>query len=567
MSNTQPLRALSTVLLIIAAGLNLAFLIGILASRGEVSPLVNVFISTLAQWVPAAVFWVVAVRTRFQRADVLFAASGITFNALADTFYATNMGDDGNLPFPSIADVGYLLFYPLLLVALILFARRQSSGFDKSTALDAAVASLGAAALVAVLLRPIIDDAFTGTNVLEAVVGAAYPLFDLVLIATIAGIAASPTLRVGSRWKTLVAGLLIFACADIAYALLELNEAYVAGTPLDIAWTLGVLFTAWWVDGLDRDLPSDDHLGTKLPVTAFGVVAGLSVLVFGSLQSISVLALVLATSSVALAAVPVVYRQLTLAKLLADQRAVVVQLEHLDRAKSEMLATVNHELRTPLTAIRGYLELVLDGDGGELPGEAKEMLEIVDHNASRLQVLVNDMLTMSRLDSGATSANITEVPIDRVLQLVVQNVGAFARSRKVHLLLDTDAPGAVVMGDANQLERAFTNLIDNAVKFTPEDGMVTVTLDFDPTIKRGVLVTVKDTGIGIPADELPLLFERFYRATNAQTGALPGTGLGLSIVQSLIESHGGAIAVESAVDVGTTFRVQLPVQADAAAAR
>lgn len=564
MSNTQPLRALSTVLLIIAAGLNVAFLIGILANRGEVSPLVNVFISTLAQWVPAAVFWVVAVRTRFRRADVLFAASGITFNALADTFYALNMGDDGNLPFPSIADVGYLLFYPLLLVALVLFARRQSSGFDKSTALDAAVASLGAAALVAVLLRPIIDDAFTGTNVLEAIVGAAYPLFDLVLIATIAGIAASPTLRVGSRWKTLVVGLLIFAGADIAYALLELNEAYVAGTPLDIAWTLGVLFTAWWVDGLDRDLPSDDQLGTKLPVTAFGVVAGLAVLVFGSLDSISVLALVLAASSVALAAVPVVYRQLTLAKLLADQRAVVVQLEHLDRAKSEMLATVNHELRTPLTSIRGYLELVLDGDGGELPGEAKEMLEIVDHNASRLQVLVNDMLTMSRLDSGATSANITEVPIDRVLQLVVQNVGAFARSRKVHLLLDTDAPGAVVKGDANQLERAFTNLIDNAVKFTPEGGMVTVTLDFDPTIKRGVLVTVKDTGIGIPADELPLLFERFYRATNAQTGALPGTGLGLSIVQSLIESHGGAIAVESAVDVGTTFRVQLPVQSDAA---
>ena len=99
--------------------------------------------------------------------------------------------------------------------------------------------------------------------------------------------------------------------------------------------------------------------------------------------------------------------------------------------------------------------------------------------------------------------------------------------------------------------------------------MVTVTLDFDPALsdRRGVLVTIKDTGIGIPADELPLLFERFYRATNAQSEAMPGTGLGLSIVQSLIESHGGAIAVDSVVGAGTTFRVQLPVQADVAAAR
>ena len=248
--------------------------------------------------------------------------------------------------------------------------------------------------------------------------------------------------------------------------------------------------------------------------------------------------------------------------MLADQREVVKKLESLDREKTDMLATVNHELRTPLTSIRGYLELVLDGDGGELPAEATEMLTVVDHNADRLQVLVNNMLTMTRLESGAATSSTTEVRIDEVLSHVVRNLGAFARSRKVSLLLDSMVPGIVVLGDEAQLERAFTHIIENAVKFTPERGLVGVTISFDPSLagSRGVIVTVTDSGIGIPTEEIPMLFTRFYRATNAQSGAVPGTGLGLSIVQSLIESHGGAITVESTVGAGTTMEVQLPAR-------
>jgi two-component system, OmpR family, phosphate regulon sensor histidine kinase PhoR len=249
-------------------------------------------------------------------------------------------------------------------------------------------------------------------------------------------------------------------------------------------------------------------------------------------------------------------RQIEARRLLEGQRELVVQLQELDRAKSEMLATVNHEIRTPLTSVRGYIELVIQGEGGMIPPEASSMLQIADHNAERLAVLVDDMLTMSRLDAGSAKPDRQPVDLRRLLYRVVASLQPFASSRKVSLDIDEADADVTVIGDEAQLERAFTNLTQNALKFTPAGGSVGIEMELDD---EAVIVRVIDTGMGIPEHDLPFLFGRFYRASNAQKGAVPGTGLGLAIVHSLLRANHGEVSIASTVDVGTTVRVSLPI--------
>lgn len=249
------------------------------------------------------------------------------------------------------------------------------------------------------------------------------------------------------------------------------------------------------------------------------------------------------------------------ARLIAAQELLLTRMHELDRSKSDLMSTVNHELRTPLTAIAGYLELVEDGDGGAVPEEAAAMLRVVRHNVGRLQGLVNDMLTMSRLEANVTPAITSSVRLDRLLARVVESIHPLAVTGRVRLAVDTTAYCPVVVGEESQLERAFTNLIQNSVKFTPAAGTVRVSLESTVSDegKAAVVVRIADTGIGIPADDLDRLFTRFFRASNATAAAIPGTGLGLAIVQSLIAAHGGVVRVESTVGVGTTFSVRLPL--------
>jgi len=249
-------------------------------------------------------------------------------------------------------------------------------------------------------------------------------------------------------------------------------------------------------------------------------------------------------------------RQAVLARLVDGQRTVVRQLEELDRAKSELMSTVNHELRTPLTSIRGYVELLMEGEGGDISDEGQKMLRVVDHNADRLENLVNDMLTMSQLDTHKAALSARPVDLVALLSNVEHSLRPFAKSRDVEILIEADDLAAVVTGDRQQLERAFTNLTHNAIKFTPEGGSVGIELEAE---SDAVVVRVIDTGIGIPERDVPLLFGRFFRASNAQAEAVPGTGLGLAIVRGIVVAHGGAISVASTEGIGTTVRVELPV--------
>lgn len=246
--------------------------------------------------------------------------------------------------------------------------------------------------------------------------------------------------------------------------------------------------------------------------------------------------------------------------LITAQREVLSRLRELDQAKSDFVATVNHELRTPLTSITGYLELMLDGSAGEVPAHMVQMLDIVGRNAARLNQLITDLLTISRSDAQASLA-VEEIDLAGLLESVAAALAPAAASNGVALRLGPVTAPMLVDGDEAQLEQVFTNLFSNAVKFTPRGGSVDVLVDAVRT-ESGPQVRVKiaDTGIGIPEGDIPKLFRRFFRASNATAAAIPGTGLGLAIVQDIVLQHGGELDIDSVMGRGTTVTVQVPAR-------
>jgi diguanylate cyclase len=261
---------------------------------------VNHWLGLLTVWVPAAVGWVTVVRVGFRRWEVPLAAAAVTSYAAGNTYYLAMLAGGGSLPFPSPADLGYLGFYPLMLAALVVAVRRHMRGLESSVWLDCAVGSLGAATVLAVVLSPVLSSALTGSSWLAIVVAVAYPMFDLVLVAAVAGVAVLGGRRIGNRWLLLLVGMLVFAAADVVYALQVAADTYVVGTALDAAWAIGLAVMVLWADGVTRagqGPAQETYQGTGkaallMPVVA--TAAGLGVLLVSSRVPLSTLAVVLA---------------------------------------------------------------------------------------------------------------------------------------------------------------------------------------------------------------------------------------------------------------------------------
>lgn len=224
------------------------------------------------------------------------------------------------------------------------------------------------------------------------------------------------------------------------------------------------------------------------------------------------------------------------------------RLERLFHARQRFLADVSHELRTPLTTIRGNVDLM------RRIGEADpEILDVVSDELDRMTRLVGDLMLLARADTGGLPIQRQPVDLDTVFLDVFRQVQSI--DQEVHISVE-EVDQVCVMGDPDRLKQLVLNLVDNAIKYTPEGGRVMMSLSQKDG--RATLV-VKDTGIGIPAVDLPHIFDRFYRVDKARTRAQGGSGLGLSIAKWIVEAHGGRIEVESEVGVGTTFSVHLPV--------
>ena len=232
----------------------------------------------------------------------------------------------------------------------------------------------------------------------------------------------------------------------------------------------------------------------------------------------------------------------------------ITDLERLERVRKDFVANVSHELRTPLTAIRGYAETLLGGALADTDNN-RRFVEIIQAHAIRLNNIAADLMVLSELESGRPAAEPELVSVRDAVEMALTTVESEARVRGVRLSCG-DVGDLVVRGHKIRLEQALVNLLDNAVKFNRTGGEACVETGI--THDGRTYIAIADTGSGIPSEDLPRIFERFYRVDKARSREVGGTGLGLSIVKHVVERMNGAVRVESQLGRGSTFTILLP---------
>ena len=257
------------------------------------------------------------------------------------------------------------------------------------------------------------------------------------------------------------------------------------------------------------------------------------------------------------------------AKLFADLQRANRELQALSDAKTEFVSIVSHELRAPLTSIKGYVDLILEDE--TISEDVRDFLGVVQQNADRLGKLVADLLDVSRIEAGRI--HLTRGPLDLadIVDTVLSTAAAEIQAKELTVTVDLPADLPPVWGDRDRVTQIMTNLVSNAVKYTPSGGVYISARPGGETTPAGLdrgqyaQITVRDTGIGITPADQARLFTKFFRADHPLVRQVPGTGLGLSIVKSLVELHGGRVWVDSQVDQGSAFHFTLPIVASQAA--
>jgi two-component system phosphate regulon sensor histidine kinase PhoR len=235
----------------------------------------------------------------------------------------------------------------------------------------------------------------------------------------------------------------------------------------------------------------------------------------------------------------------------------LTRIKQLERQREEFVANVSHELRTPLSLIKGYVETLLDGARNQ-PETAEHFLKIIERNANRLDLLIQDLLTISALESGRMKLDLLPVNLRALAEKVFVQLRPKAEGKQTQLV--NELPELTANGDANRLDQVLTNLVDNAIKYGRASGTITVggKKRDDGTLE----IFVRDDGPGIPPESLGRVFERFYRVDKARSRDQGGTGLGLSIVKHIVQAHGGEVRVASEPGQGATFFFTVPAAAN-----
>ena len=236
----------------------------------------------------------------------------------------------------------------------------------------------------------------------------------------------------------------------------------------------------------------------------------------------------------------------------------IMELKELENAKSMFVSMVAHELKNPLAATESWLSLILSGTVEISPEEQRKMIERSLLRVRTLRALVSELLSLRSIEAGSFALNRSPVQIRPIVEEAMAAAGERAAAKRIELSLIADFPeeAGQVLADGDALSVVFSNLIDNAIKYTPDGGHVTVRAGQDGTT---VTVTVQDDGVGMSAEELERVFEEFYRAKNQRTADIPGTGLGLSLIKRLVELHHGSVTARSAPEKGSSFTVSLPL--------
>jgi signal transduction histidine kinase len=234
------------------------------------------------------------------------------------------------------------------------------------------------------------------------------------------------------------------------------------------------------------------------------------------------------------------------------------KLKEIDQVKSDFISIVSHELRTPLTSIKAFTELILIKP--KMPAEKRNrLLTIINNETDRLARLINDVLDLTKIESGKLSWRITKVSVEEIIRTSVTGIQSLADNKSLAISTTVARPLPLIFGDRDRLIQVVTNILSNAIKFTPQGGKIQITASHRDAPKPRILVAVSDTGVGIPAGDLKLIFDKFRRSGDVLTNNTEGTGLGLTITRQIIEYHGGTIWAESDPGHGSVFTFTLPL--------
>jgi len=232
----------------------------------------------------------------------------------------------------------------------------------------------------------------------------------------------------------------------------------------------------------------------------------------------------------------------------------ITELKRLERIRQDFVANVSHELRTPLTTIRGYVEALQD-DSLENHSQTKQFLQIIERHTHRMEKIVSDLLLLSEIESPERMMRKDPVHIEELISSVVDALRPMAESKQQTVQMEVASGLPPLRADSQKIHQVITNLLHNAICYTPEKGNIFIEAK---AVEKGTQVSVSDNGIGIPREDLPRIFERFYRVDKGRSRDLGGTGLGLSIVKHIVEAHGGTVSVESKPGRGSRFSFFLP---------
>jgi len=245
-------------------------------------------------------------------------------------------------------------------------------------------------------------------------------------------------------------------------------------------------------------------------------------------------------------------------RLASSYQRMAKQLAELERLRAEFVSVASHELKTPINVIIGYLELLKEGIYGEIPQNQKEVLETINKQADSLTRLVKRLLDISRFEASGGKLDVRHVEVQRFFRTLESSFSVLAAQREITFNVDHREPlPATVHWDEDRINEVLGNLLSNAFKFTERGGRVNLTVAPEDD---EIVITVADTGAGIPPQQLPHIFDKFFQADNQAAAATKGTGLGLAIAKEIVEAHGGHIGVNSKVGEGTTFVVTLPTE-------
>ena len=485
-------------------------------------------------------------------------AGGLLCAVVADTisgYYEIHLHKEPAVP--SSADVFYLASYPLLIAGIFLLLRGLGSIRSRAAVLDAVIVTVAAALVQWIFfVDPYLN---TSLGPFTRAVEMTYPTMDLLMFVALAQLALGTGIRT-SAYRLLVLAVGLWIVGDELFGLSVDN--YEAGGWLDVFW-LGS-YVCWGAAGLE---PAESWRLARDRREVPRLTKGRVALLAAALLTVPAVILVehfwrghdLHPVSIAigasLLAVLVVARFAGLVRAVDTariaEREANQRLRELDRLKDEFVSTISHELRTPLTSISGYVELAREQADPETDG----YLAVVERNAARLLALVNDLLFVARLQSGRLELEYEQVDVAKLVAESVATAKPHAAGANVELRLRLTGGDTAVRGDRRRLAQVVDNLVSNAIKFSPQAGVVDLTVGRRDGV---VLIEVEDRGIGISEADRSRLFERFFRTRGALDRQIPGTGLGLYITKSIVDAHGGTVAAQSVVGTGSSFVVELP---------